>query len=55
MFSSMYVDTEYILENIPDYLSAQDKLDELSIEWQKDIEAKFKEMFEGNKDISEIG
>lgn len=37
-----YVDTEYILENIPEYAAAQDKLDELSIEWQKEIEATFK-------------
>ena len=30
-----YVDTEYILENIPDYKDAQGELDKLSIEWQK--------------------
>jgi outer membrane protein len=39
-----YVDSDYILENIPEYAAAQDKLDELSVEWQKDIEAKFKEV-----------
>jgi len=39
-----YVDTQYILDNIPEYAAAQDKLDELSVEWQKDIEAKFKEV-----------
>jgi len=39
-----FVDTEYILENIPDYAAAQDKLDAYSIEWQKEIEAKFKEV-----------
>ena len=38
------VDSEYILENIPEYLAAQDKLDEYSIEWQEEIEAKFKEI-----------
>jgi outer membrane protein len=37
-----YVDSDYILENIPEYSVAQDKLDELSIEWQAEIEAKFK-------------
>lgn len=36
-----YVDTDYILENIPEYQVAQDKLDELSVQWQKEIEAKF--------------
>lgn len=39
-----YVDSEYILENIPEYLAAQDKLDELAIEWQKEIEQEFKEV-----------
>ena len=39
-----YVDTEYILENIPEYKSTQDKLDEQSIEWQKEIEMKFAEI-----------
>jgi len=38
------VDSEYILENIPEYLAAQDKLDEYSIEWQEEIEAQFKEI-----------
>lgn len=33
-----YVDTQYILENIPDYKMAQDQLDELSKKWQKEIE-----------------
>jgi outer membrane protein len=39
-----YVDSQYILDNIPEYSAAQNKLDELSVEWQKDIEAKFKEI-----------
>lgn len=39
-----YVETEYILDNIPEYAAAQDKLDEISIEWQKEIETKFKEI-----------
>lgn len=39
-----FVDSQYILDNIPEYSVAQDKLDELSIEWQQDIEAKFKEI-----------
>lgn len=36
-----FVDTEYILNNIPEYKIAQDQLDELSVKWQKDIEEKF--------------
>lgn len=39
-----YVDTEYILENIPDYKDAQDELDKLSIEWQKQLERKYSEI-----------
>lgn len=39
-----YVDTDYILDNIPEYQVAQDKLDELSVKWQKEIEKKFEEI-----------
>ncbi|MFM7021613.1 MAG: OmpH family outer membrane protein [Flavobacteriales bacterium] len=34
------VDTKYILDHIPEYKSAQSKLEQLSAEWQKEIEAK---------------
>ncbi|MBL7112009.1 MAG: OmpH family outer membrane protein [Bacteroidales bacterium] len=33
-----FVDTEYILNRIPSYTSAQDQLDKLSEEWQQEIE-----------------
>jgi outer membrane protein len=36
-----YVNSEYILENIPDYKAAQQQLDNLSITWQKEIEDKY--------------
>jgi outer membrane protein len=36
-----YVDTQYILENIPEYAEAQSQLDELSAQWQKEVEDKF--------------
>lgn len=36
-----YVNTEYILENIPDYKTAQQQLDNLSIQWQKEIEDRY--------------
>ena len=36
-----YVDTEYILSKIPSYESAQNKIDELSTTWQKEVEAKY--------------
>jgi len=33
-----YVDTEYILSNIPDYTAAQDRLDEISSQYQAELE-----------------
>ncbi len=34
------VDTKYILDHIPDYKTAQTKLEQISAEWQKEIEVK---------------
>jgi outer membrane protein len=34
------VDTKYILEKIPDYKEAQKKLDQFSVQWQKEIDDK---------------
>jgi len=34
------VDTKYILEKIPDYKDAQKKLDQFSLQWQKEIDDK---------------
>lgn len=45
-----FVDTEYILSNIPEYTDAQDLLDDLSTEWQKEIEGKFAEIDKLYKD-----
>ncbi|MCE3279013.1 MAG: outer rane chaperone Skp (OmpH) [Bacteroidetes bacterium] len=39
-----YVDTEYILGQIPEYKSAQAELDKISVQWQKEIEAKYAEI-----------
>jgi outer membrane protein len=39
-----YVDTDYILDNIPEYSDAKTTLDELSAKWQKEIETKFAEI-----------
>tara|TARA_R110001592_G_scaffold32788_2_gene114495 strand:+ start:7330 stop:7875 length:546 start_codon:yes stop_codon:yes gene_type:complete len=39
-----YVDTEYILSNIPEYKEAQEELDKLSIEWQKQLERRYSEI-----------
>jgi len=39
-----YVDTEYILENIPEYQDAQNQLDDLAEEYQDEIEEKYAEI-----------
>jgi len=39
-----YVDTEYILQNIPEYQDAQNEIDELAKEWQADLEEKYAEV-----------
>ena len=40
----VYVDTEYILENIPEYKQAQKKIDEISDGWRAEIDKKYKEI-----------
>lgn len=39
-----YVDTEYILKNIPEYAEAQKKLDDIAASWQKDIDTRYAEI-----------
>lgn len=39
-----YVDTEYILNELPEYSAAQEELNKLSERWQKEIEAKYEEI-----------
>lgn len=36
-----YVDTQYILENVPEYTDAQEQLNKLSEQWQQEVEDKF--------------
>jgi outer membrane protein len=38
------VDTKYILDNIPEFTEAQKQIDDLAIQWQKEIEAKYAEI-----------
>ena len=45
------VDTKYILDKMPDYKDAQKKLDQLSDQWQKEIEAKQAELDKKYKDF----
>lgn len=39
-----YVDTEYILSNIPSYKAAQDDLEKQAGEWQTEVEARYQEV-----------
>lgn len=36
-----YINSEYILSKLPEYTEAQAELDRISVQWQKEIEAKF--------------
>lgn len=36
-----YVDTQYILDHIPEYQAAQEQLNQISEQWQEEIEIKF--------------
>ncbi len=39
-----YVDSEYILKNVPEYKDAQKQLDNISGEWQQQIDKKYQEI-----------
>src|SRR5690606_7270035 len=39
-----YVDSEYILKHIPEYVAAQKQLDALSQQWQKEVDERFAEI-----------
>ena len=39
-----FIDTDYILGSIPEYKAAQAEIDKLSVDWQKEVEAKYSEI-----------
>jgi outer membrane protein len=39
-----YIDSEYIMENIPEYKAAELEIERISIEWQTELEEKFAEI-----------
>ena len=45
-----YVDTQYILDNVPEYQTAQTQLNEMSEQWQKEIETKFSQVEKKRRD-----
>ena len=46
-----YVDTDYILKNIPAYQAAQAQLDRIAADWQKEIEAVYSQIDKMYKDF----
>jgi len=41
-----YVNTDYILKNIPEYKAAQEQIDKITTEWRADVDKKQKEIDE---------
>jgi len=39
-----YVDSDYILKHMPEYVSAQKQLSALSAQWQKEVDTRFQEI-----------
>lgn len=39
-----YVDSEYILKHVPEYVSAQKQLDDLSTNWQEEVDKQYGEI-----------
>jgi len=39
-----YVDSEYVLKHIPEYTSAQKQLDDLSTQWQEEVDKQYGEI-----------
>lgn len=46
-----YVDTDYILESIPEYQQKQQELNEISVQWQSEIEKMYAEIDRMYKDF----
>lgn len=39
-----YIDSDYIMDNIPEYKAAEQELERISVEWQREIEQQFSEI-----------
>jgi outer membrane protein len=46
-----YVDTDFILEKIPEYQEAVQRLNEMSQEWQKQVDRKYEDISKMYKDL----
>ncbi|WP_238567252.1 OmpH family outer membrane protein [Jejuia pallidilutea] len=47
-----YIDTEYILENVPEYQEAMSQLDDKAQKWKNEIQGKLSEIAQKRKDLS---
>ncbi|MEW4923597.1 OmpH family outer membrane protein [Algibacter sp. 2305UL17-15] len=47
-----YIDTEYILENVPEYQEAMGQLDDKTQKWKNEIQGKISEIAQKRKDLS---
>ena len=47
-----YIDTEYILENVPEYQDAMVQLDKKAQKWKNEIQAKLSDIAQKRKDLS---
>lgn len=47
-----YIDTEYILQNVPEYQLATSQLDKKVLQWKQEIETKLSEIEQKRKDLS---
>ena len=48
-----FIDTKYILRQMPDYTDAQKEIDDLAEKWQKDVEKKYNEIQSKYKSFQE--
>jgi len=48
-----YVDSDYILKHVPEYVSAQKQLDDLSVQWQQEVDSKYGDIEKLYKQYSE--
>jgi outer membrane protein len=39
-----YIDSDYIMDNIPEYKAAEQELERISVEWQREIEQQFSDI-----------
>lgn len=47
-----YIDTEYILENVPEYQEAMIQLDDKALNWKNEIQGKLSDIEQKRKDLS---